>query len=574
MTINFKSVTIKNFLSFGDEDTTIELYGQGFVMVKGLNQESSITQSNGSGKSAVFESIFWTITGSTLRGTTEVVNSIYNKDCKCSLMFEVDGLEYEITRYKKDSSYGNDCRVYKDKELISDQLKKSNDLISQLIPISSPDVLGSISVLGQGLPYRFSSLSPTGRKSLLETMSGSDNQIDQLRSALGLKEAEVASSISEKREEVVRTQSFIESQQSAINIYQEQLKVDPNEAQIEIANKELEIEQLSKNSESLKESISSLSDELSRLQEYQSTVQSNLTDYISKVKMIESEIQGIQSGVCPTCLRPYDNNEENEKRKSELVDQLTQFQQILAAINSKYSNVQSSITKVSQEISTKTNQITANTHQIERLRDLIKSITQDLLSSSKAQSNIEELNSNIKISMVKEADLKEELSQLSEIDDGISYLKRQLSREFKGYVLSEIINYLSQRTQYYSKYLFENKDITVTLSGNKILINLGDRLYENLSGGERQRVDLAVQFSLRDMLVVTTGLSCNLLVLDEVFDNLDSSGCDSLIRLVTSEFSDVDSVFVVTHHSEIDIPYDTILSVIKGSDKISRIEVN
>ena len=153
----------------------------------------------------------------------------------------------------------------------------------------------------------------------------------------------------------------------------------------------------------------------------------------------------------------------------------------------------------------------------------------------------------------------------------VQFLKRQVSRDFKGYVLEEVIKFLSMRAESYGNYLFDSRKIKVSLSGNKILIYIGDRLYENLSGGERQRIDLCVQFALRDMLMTTTGFSCNLLVLDEAFDNLDSQGSDNLISLVTTEFSDVNSVFTVTHHTDISIPYDSMITVTKNSNGISEV---
>ena len=81
-----------------------------------------------------------------------------------------------------------------------------------------------------------------------------------------------------------------------------------------------------------------------------------------------------------------------------------------------------------------------------------------------------------------------------------------------------------------------------------------------------------VQFALRDLLSVTSGFTCNFLVLDEAFDNLDAQGTSSLVNLVTSEFSDVESVFIVTHHSQISIPYDKEICIVKNSSGVSSVE--
>jgi len=76
MNILFKNIEIHNFLSLGD--VSLDLNECGFVLVKGHNEEGSVIQSNGSGKSALFDAIFWTITGETLRGSDSVINEKSN----------------------------------------------------------------------------------------------------------------------------------------------------------------------------------------------------------------------------------------------------------------------------------------------------------------------------------------------------------------------------------------------------------------------------------------------------------------------------------------------------------------
>ena len=97
-----------------------------------------------------------------------------------------------------------------------------------------------------------------------------------------------------------------------------------------------------------------------------------------------------------------------------------------------------------------------------------------------------------------------------------------------------------------------------------------DRAYENLSGGERQKIDLIIQFSIRDMLSTQLGFTSNILVLDEVFDGLDSLGCTKVIDMIAS-VSDIKNIFIVTHRKDLSIPSDKELIVVKSSVGISEI---
>jgi len=147
-----------------------------------------------------------------------------------------------------------------------------------------------------------------------------------------------------------------------------------------------------------------------------------------------------------------------------------------------------------------------------------------------------------------------------------------LKRDFRGYLLSNVITYIDARAKTYAEDVFNTQDISFKLEGNNILITFQSKDYENLSGGEKQKVDLIVQFSIRDMLSEYMNFSSSILVLDEIFDNLDSTGCEKVINMISKRFSDINSIYIISHHAEeLNIPVDSYLTVIKNSDGISSI---
>ena len=74
------------------------------------------------------------------------------------------------------------------------------------------------------------------------------------------------------------------------------------------------------------------------------------------------------------------------------------------------------------------------------------------------------------------------------------------------------------------------------------------------------------------MLCKYLNFSSNILVLDELTDNLDSKGCDKLFNLISSNLNDVESIYIISHHSDYALPIDNELIVRKGEDSISYIE--
>ena len=63
--VKFKNITIKNFLSFGNEDVTLN-FDNGLHVITGVNRDKSDRQ-NGVGKSGLAESLYFAIFGTTIR---------------------------------------------------------------------------------------------------------------------------------------------------------------------------------------------------------------------------------------------------------------------------------------------------------------------------------------------------------------------------------------------------------------------------------------------------------------------------------------------------------------------------
>ena len=574
MNIRFKNIVIDNFLSLGHVEVPLD--SRGFVMVKGINNETDKTQSNGSGKSSIFDAIFWTITGETLRGTTEVINEKFkNVGCTCTLTLLVNDIEYVITRVKGHPERGNYCCVYERGILLSDQIKKSQEIINQTISIAvTSDILGSIILLGQRLPYRFSNLTPIKRKDLLELMSGSSNKIEKLKFQLDKKIGE----------ETVKSQNFL-GQINTLNGENTGLSISKNniESQIkarkpvdeintEIKNLTNKNTELSINLEQYKKDEIDSNTKLDSLNQ----IKTNVNNYIIQQNSLKSQaitnLNSIKSGVCPTCGRPYDVSEESLRDKKKFEDEIIKINRVIAGLNDKMKGITEQYNSVDTVHKTALNNINSttliinnNTNEIKRLEGLLKD-------SENWSDKIKEIDEHINTNLIKINDLTIENGKIKNILDNLDYLKRIVSKEFKGYMLEGVINFISDKAAYYGDYVFKNTKISIKLDGNKISILLGNRLYENLSGGERQRVDLCVQFALRDMLSTVTGFTCNMIVLDEVFDNLDAQGTNDLINLITKEFNDIESIYIITHHTDISVPYDDRLVIIKNKEGVSYLE--
>ena len=87
------------------------------------------------------------------------------------------------------------------------------------------------------------------------------------------------------------------------------------------------------------------------------------------------------------------------------------------------------------------------------------------------------------------------------------------------------------------------------------------------------RVDLILQLAIRDMLKAYLNTHANILVLDEITDFLDKQSCRAVMSLIEKELNTVESVFIISHHTEeLGLPIDTELKIVKNADGISMLE--
>lgn len=617
MNIKFNQLHIENFMSINEAD--VDLLDRGFTLIEGINNnELDNARSNGSGKSSIFEALVWALTGNTIRGNKNIVNCNGNDGACVTVDFNIDSDNFIVTRTK-------DHSIYKTNLIISINgvdksgkgIRDSEKLLSEYLPDLTSSLIGSVIVLGQGLPQKFSSNTPSGRKEVLEKLFKSDYMIQDLKDRISNRKTELNENLRKVQDSKLVAVTKLESVVDTINLNNAKLKElqeqDSLEYEAALLHKEiLEIEEQQiklkdeidtytiKKNEAV-EKISSYKIQRAEIianidKEYESTKES-ATDGINnckvKLNLAENEYRRVKDikDVCPTCgqklpevhkpdLKPY------EKAIDSALAELGHWNEQLNNIKSEIENKKISSTKAleenilscekeSNEFLYKVDEL-KSTHSnndrmlkektrvfdenmsLQKTRHIqIQQLLEDIEKKETLKSNEEVHINNLQIS-------EEEINKRLEI---ISKFNTVVTRDFRGYLLNDIIKYIDARAKEYCKCVFETELINFDINGNNLVISYADKEYESLSGGERQKVDLIIQFAIRDMLCKHTSFSSNILVLDEIFDNLDSLGCQKVLDLITNKIHDVSSIFIITHHSdELNIPYDNRIVVIKNSD--------
>lgn len=573
MQVQFISVKIKGFMSIVNE--TIDLKDLGVVLVKGINNYDNLFKSNGSGKSAIFDSILWVLTGYTSRGSKNIINRNYNDNgVSVSITMNIDNDEYIITRSMSGSNSGKSLSIIKNDEDISGStFTKSKEILDQQLSFINYDILTSIIILSQGLPGRLSSLRPSDRKARLEYLSNTDGILEEIQTKMNSAFSELTSESTLKNTERTKRYTSITSNQSTIDSCQRRIdeiikyQEDNSGINSETIDKYRDtIKSLRDAIEVMRNKYQQICVKESQLLSRKSSVNQEISFLVSKIHELTNQYKSLVNNSCPFCGSVlHDADDLREHISKELID-----------TKKRYSLLLSEKEKLDNEKLPDSSQYNAriNEDNAELLR--LSSIIEDY---NRLSSSIESYKVTIKECEDKISSFNEELlsieSELKNIDkqlDIYNFYKSAISRKFRNFLLDGVIIYINQRLEYYSEYLFSNgQKVKLENNGNNINIRLGDSYFEDLSGGEGRRVDIILQLAQRDLSRVESGFSCNLLVLDEILDYLDSDGVSNVLSMLEKESSSIDSLMIVTHKEDVDIPNDSELTVIKDKDQLSHI---
>lgn len=618
MKIEFKHLQLYNFMSF--KDAMINLTTEGYTLVSGVNQNpDDLAKSNGSGKSSIWEAISWCLTGETIRGSKEVKRIGAEDECLVHLDFKLDNDNYTVIRTKDPSK----LEVYINNKNVSGKgIKDTQKILENLLPDLNSSLLGSVIILGQGLPQRFTNNTPSGRKEVLEKLSKSDFMITDIKDRISKRQSVLYDAIKQLDLESANCEGKKEQLNKTLEDLRKKFNDACNTEAIDekikycketvvkyddlIATCEKELQEIKDREDRLtKEKNDILLNNMKKKEE----VTNLLSEEINSAKLLYNEkktefdykskelvkLQNVKD-VCPTCGQklPGVSKPDTSQLEKELHNLCTEVNNLKCNYEEVNKTLNEQLNVIDNRFKDKLNELSIQLMSIpkedsnkraeysgllkcrdtyykdqvtyEAYKDTLEKNRVEYSNSIlNVQKEIEETSSKILYNNIEKESKNQHL-------DVIKKFSTVVTRDFRGYLLKGIIEYISKKSKEYSNIVFKTNKIDFYLDGNNISISYDNKPYEALSGGEKQKVDLIVQFAIRDMLCKYLGFSSNIIVLDEIFDNLDSEGCENILNLISTKLTDVQSIFIITHHQDLQIPMDNEIVVIKGQDKISRIE--
>jgi len=120
---------------------------------------------------------------------------------------------------------------------------------------------------------------------------------------------------------------------------------------------------------------------------------------------------------------------------------------------------------------------------------------------------------------------------------------------FRAFIFKDLLDELNA-------ILEEHSDKLSSYRGRPVLVQFNEELdltesYSKQSGGERKRSDLVILLSLFELIRNGSRYSPSYIILDEIFDSLDTNGKPSVQNLISSIAKNLRKVIIVTHMAEL-----------------------
>lgn len=584
--IVFKTIKIKNFLSIGKDEVTLD-FSSGINLITGENQDKG--GRNGVGKSSLIESIYWCLFGNTIRDIKKdkVLHNQSKKGCEVVLDFELNGNVYKITRSLDPSKvvlekFSPDSFSAEDISLSS--IPKTDEYIKELIGANEEVFQNSVIMTANGT-IPFMAQKKIDKRKFIEgilNLGIFGEMLLKVRADYNDKKKENdligKDFINEQRVlEILKgnKEGFDENKADRIKVIA--AKITSTSKDLKFLN-DKDIEDVSllkakiKNHEAHIDTLKKFVEDADKKSVAYRDKKIEMQNAIAQAKKEKQKILD-KGNTCPTCNREYcvddlTHVEAEIKRLDDIININTPVYEACIKnfdiavklgleAKEKLDTNQKEIKKINESISEAAlheQKINTLLEKIEEYRENIREIEVETFKDDK----------KIKSSEEKIKTLEESIETLQKDLLILENSKFVVSEEgVKTFIVKKMLDMLNSQLNFYLKALEAPCTCSFDEMFEETIHNDAGKecSYFNFSGGERKRIDVAVLFTFQDILRSQSGTSFNLNMYDELLDTgLDDRGIEKVLDILREKVSKHnDSIYIVSHKNSAKNNIDNVI---------------
>ena len=526
--IIFEKVRYKNFLATGD--VAIELT---------LNENAStlVIGKNGAGKATMTEALCFALFGRALRNINKpaLVNSTNQKDTIVELWFTIDQTKYRIKRGIKPNVF----QIYVDDVLLPSPaaLADYQTLLETTILKINYKSFMQIVVLGSASFVPFMRLTPASRRDIIEDLL----DIEIFSAMSGLTKDEIAE-VKTAGDQLTMQRVLLEEQLRMAETFATQFDCERDEKlstlRAAMDTTQAQIDTLREQQSewtAAREDYTEVSTQHRAASEKHSGYTTTHRAIATQEKKLEKErVFFTTHDECPTCEQSITDNFKQDRfvvldeKEAAAQKALTQCQSLVdkyAALVDTHQLGLDADAELQRQIALVSGQVPIHTQRLQELEEE----RQATLAPPAAPVDVDAIHTQQQEILEQHTVVS---ARRSVLDTAMTLLKDSgiKARVIKHYlpIINKHINYYLTAMDFPIHFTL-NEEFKESIQSR----HRDDFCYESFSEGEKKRIDLALLLTWRSIARLKNSASCNVLVLDEVFDSsLDINGTEEFLKII------------------------------------------
>lgn len=565
MKIEFKTLSFRNFMSYGKNQTTINFLQPGTTLILGENLDETANGqlSNGVGKTAIMNALTYVLYDKPISDikVDDLINNINGKDMEVIVEFSKGNNEYRIERRRRSGKTGRENHVMlfvNGENKTRDSIKNTDLAIEEIIGMPYDMFVRIVVISAIHTPFLDMPVSSHYQANQTDFIERLFNLTILSEQALLLKDL-----IKSTEDSLNIQKTRIEQLEKEHVRYNEQLKAMKNRVEtwnnttkttIKMHEKQLaEIESIDIEFEQqIQKEIDELERKIREIQQEKKQLKTMIQRYEKMIEQSSHELKHLTEQRCPYCLQPYaDAHLKIEQCKTTLEESTKKHSEFLKELE---------LTEEDEKDLLKLLKISKKKQKIENIEELLKihsqkhTIIQKIQDLKKSVNPFLEPLEELINSPIEQIDYTN-INTLKKIQDHQQFLLKLLTKKdsfVRKALLNKNLPFLNSRLHHYLSQLGLAHKVEFTHEMTANISLFGRPLsFGNLSNGQRARVNLALSFAFRDVLQ-KLHTPINICMLDEVLDvGLDSVGVQAAARMLKRKAREENlNIYIISHRGD------------------------
>ena len=575
--LTIKELTVKNFMSVGNQVQAIDFSNKNLVLVIGENMDlggDDAGARNGTGKTTIINALSYVFFGEALTNIRRdnLVNKTNEKGMIVSVKFIKNGVTYTIERGRKPQIfrfYANDIEQNTENNEAQGENRETQIEINKLMGMTHSMFKNIIALNTYTQP--FLSTKQAEQREIIEQLLGI-TLLSQKADLLKEKQKATKQMLTEEKMRIdakvasnEKIQESIESLQIRSNAWAKQKEDDVKSfreaiAELEKVDSEIEIEKHKK-----LQKRNELQTMLRSLEKEKAYHENSLTKAESTVTKTNTDLEYAAQQKCPTC-----EQELLDDKHTHLVDklkiQLTESTEYVTKLKTDLGKIQEGIDEVG-DLGRIPETYYDTIDEAYNHKGSLKDLQRQLKQTEKKEDTYAEQIAEMKKSAIQKIDYDKanELEDLHRHQDFLYKLLTAKDSFIRTRIIEQNLTYLNQRLAYFLGKVKLPHTVTFQSDLTVRIEELGRELdFDNLSRGERNRLILSLSWSFRDVWE-SLYQQINLLFIDELVDaGMDISGVESSMAVLKDmSRTQKKNIFLISHKDELVSRVNSVLKVVK-----------